>query len=705
MDHWNGGLRTTGGALDPKKTHWYLLDFLWRHGIWSYAGLDNNNKLTMLDPDDNRVDLQQLPVHIGMRTLGVILAPDGNNKDQLAALLDKAEQWADLISTGHLDRKEAWRALNSTILKALEYPLTATTLTQEETTKIFAPIRQAALPASGIVRTFPTAIAHAPLKYQGLAIPDLYATQQTKHIMTLLKFGGTNTVTGNLIQQSIELLKIEIGISRPLHEISITKVEQLATNSWVKTTWMFMEKYFFHINEEPQFMLRRENDGYLMELIYESQIPKANWRAINRCRLYHKVLTLSDIITGNGDKIRQEIWTDQGVLTMDDRDNWPNQGNPSKSDWQIWRQSLKTLFQLRAQDSAIELQFQLGAGQVTSSWKWYCDEDRLYEENKNTVTVYSQYGTRRSRRKNYRLSNTIPARPLQALPCTVERHRNNIVMTGKIIPEKDEVATGESNLSFINYLQKKLKASTCPEQLIWMIYDNDPPSEEQMQQLKDSMEKDELIGCTDASTKNGISTASFKFQTKNKITVLQGEVLVPGDQEIQCSHRGEMGGAAAALTYLQLIVEYKNIQKGSVRFGCDSDNVVNIGLRQTSESNSITEHYDLVRRCREARKAIQPVRIVPVNVKGHTDTLYRKKTTMEKLNIECDKRAGRRWQQAIRENQQPEASQIGYWQLYHQGDPVLTQVPEKIRTSIQEYTAYEYWTEKNYNPLKKNKSI
>ena len=143
----------------------------------------------MLESEGTRVELKQLPTSKGMRTLGVILAPDGNNDDQVEALLQKAEQWAELITTGHLKRDEAWRALNSTILKSLEYPLTATTLTRQEITKIFSPVRQAALPASGIVRTFPSAIAHAPLQYQGLAIPDLYTTQQMKHIITLLKFG------------------------------------------------------------------------------------------------------------------------------------------------------------------------------------------------------------------------------------------------------------------------------------------------------------------------------------------------------------------------------------------------------------------------------------------------------------------------------------------------------------------------------------
>ena len=74
-----------------------------------------------------------------MKTLGVTLAPDGNKKDIIQALLEKATKWADLVQSGHLLREEAWRALNSTIMKGLEYPLLATTLTEEETDIIFSP--------------------------------------------------------------------------------------------------------------------------------------------------------------------------------------------------------------------------------------------------------------------------------------------------------------------------------------------------------------------------------------------------------------------------------------------------------------------------------------------------------------------------------------------------------------------------------------
>ena len=89
-------------------------------------------------------------------------------------------------------------------MKGLEYPLLATTLTEKETETIFSPIRQVALPKSGIVRAFPKAMTHAPLSHQGLGIPNLYTSQQVQHIMTVLKHGGTDTIRGNLITQSLE---------------------------------------------------------------------------------------------------------------------------------------------------------------------------------------------------------------------------------------------------------------------------------------------------------------------------------------------------------------------------------------------------------------------------------------------------------------------------------------------------------------------
>ena len=37
LDHWEGGLKATGGALVPEKSYWYLIDFIWTGEKWRYA--------------------------------------------------------------------------------------------------------------------------------------------------------------------------------------------------------------------------------------------------------------------------------------------------------------------------------------------------------------------------------------------------------------------------------------------------------------------------------------------------------------------------------------------------------------------------------------------------------------------------------------------------------------------------------------------
>lgn len=687
INHWEGAIRASGGALDPKKTHWYLIDFTWKNGDWGYAEMNPENKLDMLDSEGKRIQIQQLPTSKGMKTLGVILAPDGNNNDVVEAMTKKAEVWANLIYTGHLQREEVWRALNSTIIKSLEYPLTATTLTAEETQSIFAPIRQAALPKSGIVRTFPRDIVHAPTQYQGLGIPCLFATQQIKHIMTILKFGGTNTTTGALIRTSLELLKLEVGISRQMQDIAINHVAELATDSWIKQTWLHAEMWGLHITDEPQFLLRREGDAYLMELILRHQPPAEILVSINKCRIYHKILTLSDVLTGDGNRLRADIWTNAQSIDHDDRSDWPSQGKPSNKDWQRWEHCLLQLFDIRARNGYIHPSLQLGEGKVTESWKWFYWQESIYQVEEGRTKEFSQLTRRRSRRKRYQFSRLVTNLPPQAQPCTIEQDGSKLVMTGTIQPEEEQINHPRSLQEHINNTLQKC------DWYKWVFEHTPVPSLIQLRQLKEAIEDGTLIGCTDASVKKGISAASFQFQTKEGFIVLQGEVVIPGTKAIQNSHRGEMGGAAAALKYLQVIIEFLKIKKGSVKLACDSDSVVYVGLTQTSLTNSIADHYDLIRICRDIRTQLKPIQLSAEQVQGHTDN-KRKHTVLEKMNIACDRRAGEMRRKVQKDNIPIPQSTLGYWQLWYEDVPILTNLEEKIREIIHDPEVYHYWTRK-----------
>jgi hypothetical protein len=134
---WEGGIRATGGAIEPRKSHWYLVDFDWRDGEPIYKSVqETGGSLRVRDPQGEIRCLQQLEPWQAERTLGVRLAPDGNMDLQYKWMVETATAWADKLRTGHLPRHLTWLAWRTTILKTLEYPLPTTTLTRHQCDKL-----------------------------------------------------------------------------------------------------------------------------------------------------------------------------------------------------------------------------------------------------------------------------------------------------------------------------------------------------------------------------------------------------------------------------------------------------------------------------------------------------------------------------------------------------------------------------------------
>jgi len=91
LNHWEGGLRATGGAIVPEKTAWNLTSFKWSKGNWSYQPIsDTPATLQVSDIQGNKQVLKRLEFSTAMTTLGVEIAPDGNMKQQLDVLLKKS---------------------------------------------------------------------------------------------------------------------------------------------------------------------------------------------------------------------------------------------------------------------------------------------------------------------------------------------------------------------------------------------------------------------------------------------------------------------------------------------------------------------------------------------------------------------------------------------------------------------------------------
>ena len=104
INRWEGGLKTTGGALVPSKSWIYPISFKFdSKGEATYKNLEEmDTNFTVLNKDGNIESLTCVESHKGRETLGVFLCPDDNNKEAVHALAEKAKRWRDNIHSGHL---------------------------------------------------------------------------------------------------------------------------------------------------------------------------------------------------------------------------------------------------------------------------------------------------------------------------------------------------------------------------------------------------------------------------------------------------------------------------------------------------------------------------------------------------------------------------------------------------------------------------
>jgi hypothetical protein len=109
IDHWEGGLKATGGALVPEKSYWYLIDFVWTGEKWRYAiKEDIPGDISFNNVNDiGRARLHRYEGSEAQKTIGVFLAMDGNNMEETPHLRKKAVDFADCVRMGFLSWQDA----------------------------------------------------------------------------------------------------------------------------------------------------------------------------------------------------------------------------------------------------------------------------------------------------------------------------------------------------------------------------------------------------------------------------------------------------------------------------------------------------------------------------------------------------------------------------------------------------------------------
>ena len=202
----------TGGAIHPKKSFWWLINFTWNVGVPSLKKKAAINQIRIHDKNGTLVALPQCNFNESRKILGVHLAPQDEGKGQTKALKQKANTWATHASTRKINPTYAWAGLNTGIMKGIEWPIPACTLSQQQCKSIMSGILKVGLRAAKIQWRLPRAILYGSPEVLGIGYKHLYTTMGISRLLALINHSSKQTDTGGFTRASYQQLQVELGL-------------------------------------------------------------------------------------------------------------------------------------------------------------------------------------------------------------------------------------------------------------------------------------------------------------------------------------------------------------------------------------------------------------------------------------------------------------------------------------------------------------
>ena len=205
-EKWEQLLYATGGALNHTKCFWCGID-------WQFNA-NGGCKMTEITPDKFEIKLtagddlnsqhtiQRIPTMKGIRTFGVCLAPDGNNKDEFQYWLQQASMIKKHLSKAPLGCEHTYIGFQLIWRAMIQYPLGATCFNDQQCKQIQSKYLPTFLSRMGINRATATAIQHGPLHLGGFDIFNLETEQGVMATKMVLSHIRKNNEAGKMLQIS-----------------------------------------------------------------------------------------------------------------------------------------------------------------------------------------------------------------------------------------------------------------------------------------------------------------------------------------------------------------------------------------------------------------------------------------------------------------------------------------------------------------------
>ena len=114
---------------------------------------------------------------------------------------------------------------------------------------------------------------------------------------------------------------------------------------YIKNTWQALSTSSLTLKGPPITQpSQRLHDHHLMDVFLSMDPDTSDLQALQDCRLFLEVTTLSDTCTARGSRIEKRAWEGKTLLHHRTSPQWVGACRPHKSKWEIWQHYLSEAF-------------------------------------------------------------------------------------------------------------------------------------------------------------------------------------------------------------------------------------------------------------------------------------------------------------------------------------------------------------------------
>ena len=618
VNEWETLIRMTGGALEPAKSHWYIVKFTWHKDRWIYSKSQKDElRIKMKGPDTNDlIDVERITVKEPKRSLGMIQSHDGNQKAMTEFLHEKSIKWAEKIRCGHITADDALVALKTTIWPTLSYALAITCINKNKLEQIMSPAICAILSARRIARTVPRTMVHAPESMGGMGIKHLEEIQLTKHIQMIMSHMTRNTKTGKLLRAYIKSLEIWVG-SQAIVWNSEEWHDHVPSSWWIETI-KCAKRYNIKLEKTNKpWRKPRQGDKTIMDVIYNGNTSmETRWKA-NLARLKLGVLWMSDICKIQSQAPLYRCSDRHHHKSRQSYKNWPRIGKISEDCWAAWELTFNKEI-IRQEYRNIIISLRLGEWNIPPKTNFFiCTNGDLWRFQDERAKRYTVNG----RRKQCQETNTV------GTP-TVQRYVEVISEDDRI--RIDQIFDYKATMGRLTWHACTDQMGGSTTQLLEKLV-----MPQGVEKALEVIASGNAVACTDGSVKDGKGTAAFVCADVNNPYkhVMRCGTKVPKGHKMT-STRAELMGILLIYRAAEALRKWSGITP-IIYAACDSTSALRRAvIEDTASPNTID--YDIIKEISECREGEN--KIEWCHVYGHADERKPSETwtVHEVLNIAAD---------------------------------------------------------------------